>query len=379
MSVRVCCITHLDIQRENGPTLHVRGIADGFAHLGLHVDLVASGFGEKYCPKGKLVSLTDKQPTSPLEHLRFQLRILRFLAARRGRYDWLYVRAGSFMLTPLYRLVAGTPVALEINGIPYLETNFPRLLRALVRCLFTWQVRDARRCLTVTPELQAYANRLGQQHAHTIPNGVDSRTVRAASCSRPAYPRRPERPEHRLVFVGALHAWQGVHLAVEAVGELTRAGHPVRLEILGDGPERAALTALAARLGIADRVHLRGHVDRETIHAALRDADMAVAPFIPNERNRAVGGLSPLKLYEYLAFDLPVITTPLISDRELFDALPDSVILVPPEAQAIAEAILGAARTEASQPQSGQWIARHRTWDAAALRTAAAMNMEVQP
>lgn len=376
MKRRVCSITHLNVQRENGPTLHVRGIADGFARLNVQVDLIASGPPGEYQPNGELISLAHKQPARPLEHLRFQLRILRFLAARRGTYDWLYVRAGSFMLTPLYQLTAGAPVALEINGVPHLEANFPGPLRALIRALFRWQVRGARRCVAVTPELCAYATRLGQQQTYAVPNGVDRRTICAASHRRT---QRSGRRELWLVFVGALHAWQGVHLAVEAVRELTRAGHPVRLDILGDGPERGALSALVTTLGLQEHVHLRGHVGREAVHAALRDADIAVAPFMPDQRNRAVGGLSPLKLYEYLAFDLPVVTTSLVSDAELFAALPDSVRVAQAEAHAISRAILEVARATTPRVPPGAWIAHHRTWDAAARRTAAAMNLEVVP
>ncbi len=366
MTRRVCSITHLDLRRENGPTLHVRGIVDGLRRSGLEVDVIATGES-----RGDWVSL-GPQPQGILSHLRFQLRVLRALAARRGAYDWLYVRAGSVMLTPLYALAARAPVALEINGIPHLESEFPGALRAVIRRLFTWQVRGARVCFAVTPELRDLAARLGQRRAHAIPNGVDRRTLCAAA-TRAA---RPERPPRRLVFVGALQPWQGVHLAVEAVHDLRRAGLDVRLDVYGDGVERAALAAQIERLGLAAHVHLHGHVDRDTIYAALRGADVAVAPFIPDARNQAVGGLSPLKVYEYLAFDLPVVTTPLMSDAELLAALPDEVRIVEADASALAWAlrrVLGEAR-EAGR--AGAWIARHRTWDAAAERTAALMNDE---
>lgn len=61
--------------------------------------------------------------------------------------------------------------------------------------------------------------------------------------------------------------WLGTLAGLRAVKNLPRlvrafAGLPApwRLVILGEGPERAAILAEAARLGLADRVHLPGHV-----------------------------------------------------------------------------------------------------------------------
>jgi len=71
-------------------------------------------------------------------------------------------------------------------------------------------------------------------------------------------------PDGRLVVgsVGRLAAVKNYGLLVRAVAS---SGLDVHLVLAGEGPERAALTALAESLGIASRVHLLGHcndVDR---------------------------------------------------------------------------------------------------------------------
>ncbi len=61
---------------------------------------------------------------------------------------------------------------------------------------------------------------------------------------------------------------------IEALGILLRKQRDVRLTLYGDGPERKACEALAARLGILDRVEFPGFVE----NWARRPADLFVLP-----------------------------------------------------------------------------------------------------
>lgn len=77
-----------------------------------------------------------------------------------------------------------------------------------------------------------------------------------------------------VVSLGALIPRKGHDVAVAAVARLPG----VTLSIVGEGPERARLTALARQLGVADRVQLTGAVAHEQLSAILADADvMALA------------------------------------------------------------------------------------------------------
>jgi glycosyltransferase involved in cell wall biosynthesis len=58
--------------------------------------------------------------------------------------------------------------------------------------------------------------------------------------------------------VGRLEAEKGFDVLIRSIHKLTTQGLAVRLVIVGEGSERTKLTALAAELGIADRVHLAG-------------------------------------------------------------------------------------------------------------------------
>jgi glycosyltransferase involved in cell wall biosynthesis len=100
-------------------------------------------------------------------------------------------------------------------------------------------------------------------------------------------------------FAGRLIQGKGIGTLLHAVAELAR--DSVKLEIAGDGPERKSLEALAAKLGIADRVRFRGWVhDMSTF---WRSCDVAVVP--SEEWIESFG----MVVIEAMAAGLPILAT----------------------------------------------------------------------
>ena len=69
----------------------------------------------------------------------------------------------------------------------------------------------------------------------------------------------------RLAVVGRLTPNKNQQAAVRAVADLAAAGLDVGLDVLGDGPEREGLEALARDLGLGDRVRFRGMVPLDEV------------------------------------------------------------------------------------------------------------------
>ncbi len=112
-----------------------------------------------------------------------------------------------------------------------------------------------------------------------------------------------------IVFIGSFRPWHGVTDFVRAARILLERGHPYHFTLIGDGPERAVAETLAAPY----RQHFTftGAVPYEDIPVLLGQAHLGVAPFntAPHPALRAAGFFwSPLKIYEYMAAGLPVVT-----------------------------------------------------------------------
>ena len=133
-----------------------------------------------------------------------------------------------------------------------------------------------------------------------VPCGVDVDLFRPDPAARPRLGRR-----RRLLVVSRLVERKGIGDAVRALAEvegaeLVVAGGPPSSELASD-PEATRLTQLARRLGVVDRVELRGQVERPQLPALYRSADVVVCvpwyePF----------GIVPL---EAMACGVPVVAT----------------------------------------------------------------------
>ena len=101
-----------------------------------------------------------------------------------------------------------------------------------------------------------------------------------------------------ILCVGRLEAQKDFRLAIRAFAELSPLS-AARLVILGEGPDREDLLALARRLGVADRVELPGHVT--DVPARMAQAHVLLMT------SRYEG--YPAVLIEARAAGLPVVTT----------------------------------------------------------------------
>ena len=85
------------------------------------------------------------------------------------------------------------------------------------------------------------------------------------------------------VFLGRLVTTKGVHLLIEAAGELRKRGCAFRIVIIGAGPEREGLERLSHALGLRDVVDFAGHLSDLDVKEVLRNAVAVVMPSVAGE------------------------------------------------------------------------------------------------
>lgn len=169
----------------------------------------------------------------------------------------------------------------------------------------------------------------GDPPLYVVTNGVDR-----PSELPPASGREPG-----LVTVTArMVEKKGLDTLVAAIGELVAAGRDdVRLELIGDGPDRAALEAQIAGLGIGDRVVLRGGQPPSEVRATLRRAQVFALP-AREARDGDTDGL-PVALLEAMAHGVAVIATPIAGLPEAVVDGETGLLVGPDDPAALAGAI----------------------------------------
>jgi glycosyltransferase involved in cell wall biosynthesis len=198
-------------------------------------------------------------------------------SCRRERVDLVhaYLVSANIYATVAARL-ARVPAVVTARR----DTGFSRNWR--LRAVEEWVINPlVDRVTAVSPAAAAAARRergLGHGKVVTIPNGLD-----LAEWDTARHPRADARREWRLApdetavaAVGSLSPVKGHVDLLQAAARVLATRPRVRFFVVGDGPLRAELTALAASLGIAERVVFTGV--RDDVARLLSMADVVVLP-----------------------------------------------------------------------------------------------------
>jgi glycogen(starch) synthase len=221
-----------------------------------------------------------------------------------GRVDAVHVHLGEDLaIGPLARWAAsrsGAPMVVTVHCSARHTIATSGVRSAILRTL-SGRVEDgllgaADAILVLTDRLADRLARSGvpASRIRVVPVGIDLEAFR-----RPL-PRPPSMDDRRwVVYVGRLVPEKGVRELVAALAGTTASD--AGLLVVGDGPDRAALEALAQSLGVAHRVRFVGPVPHTDVPPFLQHADLAVLPSWYEERGRV--------LLEAMAAGAPVVAT----------------------------------------------------------------------
>ncbi len=219
----------------------------------------------------------------------------------------------------------GLPVVITARGSD--TSQLPDY--AIPRRLICDAIARADALVAVSAGLRSGLLALGAPEAKVtvLRNGVDLGLFRPPADRRAARAALGLGDGPVLLSVGHLIPRKGHHLTIAALTALP--GH--RLLIAGEGPERAALLALAERLGVADRLRLLGPQPQAGLPALYGAADVMV---LASSRE----GWANV-LLESMACGTPVVTTPAWGAREAVAAPEAGLVLEEGSAAAIAEGV----------------------------------------
>ena len=149
------------------------------------------------------------------------------------------------------------------------------------------------RFVAVTDDLrQRY--RVSSRRCTIIPNGIqlndfDQRSERRMLADHLSIPV--------IGWIGRMVPVKGLAILLKAVAQMSAVSRPLRVLLVGDGPERQELEALADRLGIRDLIRFVGFAPEPLIF--LDEMDIFVLPSLHE-------GI-PMALLEALASGIPVV------------------------------------------------------------------------
>ncbi len=287
-----------------------------------------------------------------------KLDIARVLAAvpaaarRHGRPDIVHglwanlpglaaVSAGKRLRVPSVVSVCGG----ELAAVPSIQ--YGGGLRRGTRRLATAALRGATRTTVATEWMREHVAAGGVTIDEVVPLGADR-----AVCSPGNEPLRP----HHLVHVAGLNRVKDQDLLLHAFAVAAAIDPQLTLTIAGGDTLDGHHRALAASLGVADRVEFLGHVP----HARLADAVRGAALHVLTSHHDA----GPLAVLEAAACGVPTVGTSVGHVADLA-ALPRPAAVVVPDrepttlARTILDVLADAPRRDALAREARHWADLH--------------------
>ena len=178
-----------------------------------------------------------------------------------------------------------------------------------------------------------------------VPNGVDYEHFAVVPSLRAAHPRPV------LGYVGTLHSWFDAQLVAGVADSLPD------WDVALVGP--IVLSSEQRQMLDRPNISFLGRQPYELLPTILASFDVAMIPFVLSD---LVKGTSPIKLYEYLAAGLPVVST---SMPEVLDLSEPGVVVCTDDPRVFRQSVLDLRDANTQRAiERRQAIARCHTWQA---------------
>lgn len=236
-------------------------------------------------------------------------------------------------------------------------------LNALRGMIFHHMQRRVFRCAeaitVVSQSLADQAIHLGIKPARVsvIPMGVDTKDRFLPSKST---------NDNTILFVGRLAKEKGAEVLIQAMPHIMQHHPDVELLIIGDGPLRSSLEALAKELGVASRLRFVGAIPNQELPRYYQEAALVALPSL----NEGFG----LAAAEAFACARPVVASNIPSLLNFIQEGINGMLFPTGDAKALAEKIawlLANPSVRDSMGQAGRaLVAEHFEWDTITARYA---------
>jgi len=318
--VRVLFVSDVYFPRVNGVSTSVRTFRQDLAACEVETVLVAPDYAPAdAAPEPGVVRIPSRGvPRDPEDRRMRWRRLTRALEPLTG-FDLVHIH------TPFLAHYAGVNHARRLK-IPciatyhtffeeYLHHYVPILPRALGRGLARRFTRSQCRAVAalIAPSEPMRAVLLGYgvtTPVHVIPTGLSAHQFEPGCGAR--FRAAQALPAHRplVLYIGRVAHEKNIEFLLRVFAAVVARVPNALFVIAGEGPARASLRELAARLGLAEAVHFVGYLDRET---ALLDCYAAADAFVFASRTETQG----LVLLEALAQGAPLVSTARLGTRSI--------------------------------------------------------------
>jgi glycosyltransferase involved in cell wall biosynthesis len=338
--------------RVGGSVTHSHGVIRALTQLGVEVQpfttdpyIVETAASDVEPPcSWRLVPVADAWKALPASAaFGGDLALLRAAIHDARRSELIYQRHNRFSLVgAMLARMASRPLFLEYNGPEgfFDQAWHDNPLGAQLEACEQASLRAATRIIVNSRVDLRSLEQQGIPSERLIfsPNGVEAERFGLGGGEQLRRQLSVGPNELLLGFVGSFGAWHGAPVLAQAFGKIREAGLPVRLLLVGDGPDRVRVESLIRAGGAADAAILAGMVSPEAIPQHLDACDVLVSPHVQLPGGQEFFG-SPTKLFEYMAAGKAIVASRLGQIGEVLEHERTALLVPPGDVDALAAAI----------------------------------------
>jgi glycosyltransferase involved in cell wall biosynthesis len=377
---------NIDIAANRGEPVHIRELAENLSKLRHQVSIICKSGHNGYSGLAliKRVRSPNHSTIGFLCSAVYGL-FLGFAAIEPGSYDVIYTRAGFAASALILSRLKTVPFVIEVNGLIREEAEVSSagwLRKASGYALGFSESKTYRHGLhlvAVTPQIkEALIAEYGVEPRKitVIPNGANIELLKPMDTNQTKAQLNLHGIDYLVTFLGGLVAWQGVQYLIESAPYVLKEYPKTKFLIIGDGPMKQELIELAKKIGMSDEIIFISNVPHQKVPLYLNASDVCVAPFVKARNNKC--GLSPLKIYEYMACGRPIVSSR-ITNLELIEQSNAGILVEPENPEALGSTIkklLGDKNLRHQMGKNGRkYVVENHSWESIAKKVAETCEM----
>jgi glycosyltransferase involved in cell wall biosynthesis len=344
---------HHRTQSTGAEGVHIAYIIKGFRDLGFDVHVVSPNDAEPvktagsnpYTKKGGLKSkllttLSRSLPQFFFEALETGYNLIAYLKLNRVIYRqnirFIYERNAFFLFAGAYLAKKyKVPYIVEVNEVAGEERVRKQFLVNLAKSIERYIFKRAGAIIVVSDFLKEKIRERGISGTkiYVIPNGVDPALFNPAKVHNHLR-KQWGIDKHTVVlgFIGWFVAWHNLELLIETFGQIAK-NKKVVLVLIGDGVLKERLQQIAQDCGVKNKVIFPGAVPYEQVPEYIATMDICVIPGSNEYR-------SPIKLFEYMAMEKPVVAPRLKPIQDVIQDREEGILFSPNDRESLKESLI---------------------------------------
>lgn len=212
------------------------------------------------------------------------------------KYDACLVIGPYFGLATFLAKLDCPVIYEDTDRFEYFSKN--KLSKHVNRNIERYCIRKATHVISVGYSLAEDAKEIqGDNRVSCIPNGVDCKLFSEVDSNN---------AKNVMVYVGTVSDWSGLDLVIKSIPAIKKEVPDIKLVIIGEGDYLKNLKERSKEIGVSNNIEFIGKKEYITIPKILSKCKIGLAVY---PKNNLMKYAFTLKLIEYMAAGLPVITT----------------------------------------------------------------------